>query len=100
MDREAAGIMRTISSLEWMRVVNEQGEMFGHVFDGRSPGAPESGTPRQQRVVGELLYGRRGLLEQLGFVEPDIQTIAWSDVVEIRNDTIVVVARKRGNKRR
>jgi sporulation protein YlmC with PRC-barrel domain len=40
--------------------------------------------------VTHLVYGRRGLLEKLGFRGERYDTIAWSHVKEIRADVIVV----------
>jgi hypothetical protein len=93
MDRADTGRMKTITQLELMKVVTEDGEMLGHVFDLRSPGRTESRKARKERPIGEILYGRRGLLEMLGFVEAKLDRIPWDAVVGM-NEQEIIVSRK------
>lgn len=79
-----------VSEFQFMRVETEGGRFLGHVFDLRSHGEPEHGETRDARVVNEIVYGRLGLLERLGIVRADADTIPWEAVKEIKEDKIVV----------
>jgi sporulation protein YlmC with PRC-barrel domain len=86
----AAGRLKKVSEFQYARVETEDGEFLGHVFDLRSPSAPEHGDTRASRVVGELVYGKRGLLARLGFRKARATTVAWESVKEIRGGKIIV----------
>ncbi|HYY97832.1 MAG TPA: hypothetical protein VE642_04530 [Pyrinomonadaceae bacterium] len=79
-----------LSEFQYAEVVREDGTFLGHVFDLRSQGEPEHGVTHEARVVGELVYGRMGLLDRLGLDEADATTLPWSAVKEIRDGVIVV----------
>ena len=103
MDRADTGRMKTLSQLKFMRVVTEEGEFLGHVFDFRSPGAKEEVSAKQidaGRAIGDLIYGRKGLLERLGFREPGVQTIPWTAVVKMHDDRLIVAVKKSAARRR
>jgi sporulation protein YlmC with PRC-barrel domain len=82
--------MNRLSPLEDMHVVTEAGQRLGRVFEVRSPGRAETEPTHDRRAVDCLLCGRRGLLERLGWKEPDAIAIPWRDVVALQRHTIVV----------
>ena len=69
-----------LSELTGRRVVDGNGHVRGRVVDLRSPGEPETRPREKPRHVEALLYGRRGLLERLGWVEPKSEEVLWRDV--------------------
>jgi hypothetical protein len=75
--------MNAACTLQSLRVRTESGRVLGHAFDLRC-------TPGPQAVVTHLVYGRRGLLERLGFRKERCDTIPWSRVVALRPDEIVI----------
>jgi hypothetical protein len=84
--------MIRLSELTGRRVVDGKGHARGRVVDLRSPGAPETQPREKPRHVEALLYGRRGLLERLGWVEPKSEEVLWQDVDVIDARTIRVDA--------
>ena len=76
--------------LEDLPVVTENGHRLGHVFEIRSPGRAETEPTYDARTVDCLLCGRRGLLERLGWKEPDALAIPWSSVVALHAHAIIV----------
>ena len=72
--------MMRLSDLTGRRVIDGRGRALGRVVEVRSPGAPETEPREELRRIGPLLYGRRGLLERLGWVEPDPQQVDWREV--------------------
>jgi hypothetical protein len=82
--------MEKITDILMARVFSEDGEYLGRVFDVRSPGEPEHGEPNTTRVVGELLYARRGLLELLGLRKTKVRTAAWKSVKKLDRKGIVI----------
>jgi hypothetical protein len=85
--------MKRLAWLEDTPVVTEDGGRLGRVFEIRSPGAAETEPGRAQRVVDSLLCGRRGLLERLGWKEPDARVVPWSAVVAADAHEILVRGR-------
>lgn len=76
--------------IEDLPVVTEEGTRLGHVFEIRSPGRAETEPTHIQRRIDCLLCGRRGLLERLGWKEPDALAIPWSSVVALDAHAVVV----------
>ena len=76
--------------LEDLPVVTEDGTRLGHVFEIRSPGRAETEPTYAERPVDCLLCGRRGLLERLGWKEPDALAVPWSSVVALHAHAVVV----------
>jgi sporulation protein YlmC with PRC-barrel domain len=76
--------------LEDLPVFTEDGADLGHVFEIRSPGRAETEPTHDARKVGYLLCGKRGLLERLGWKEPDALAIPWSSVVAVRPREVIV----------
>ena len=92
--------MIRLSELTGRRVVDGKGRAQGRVVDLRSPGAPETQPREQPRHVEALLYGRRGLLERLGWVEPKSEEVLWQDVDVLDARTIRVDAEALRNARK
>jgi hypothetical protein len=86
-----------LSQLTGRRVVDEQGHAHGRVVDVRSQGEPETQPRKTPREVEALLYGRRGLLERLGWVEPTSEEVLWRDVDVLGAHTIRIDAEALGN---
>lgn len=84
--------MIRLSELTGRRVVDGNGRAQGRVVDLRSPGEPETRPREKPRHVEALLYGRRGLLERLGWVEPKSEEVPWQDVDVLDARTIRVDA--------
>ena len=76
--------------LEDLPVVTEDGAHLGRVFEIRSPGRAETKPTCAERPIECLLCGRRGLLERLGWKEPDALAVPWSSVVALRAHAVVV----------
>ena len=85
--------MQRLAWLEDTPVVAEDGGRLGRVFEVRSPGAAETEPERAQRPIDCLLCGRRGLLERLGWKEPDAWVVPWSAVLSVRTHEILVRGR-------
>jgi len=82
--------MEKITQLLFCEVVTHDGEHLGRVFDIRCYGELEHGIANQERTVGELLYGTRGLLELIGFRTTSFQSVAWQAVRGIKDGKIIV----------
>jgi hypothetical protein len=66
------------------RVRTASGKLLGHAHDLRC-------THRgADAVITHLVYGRRGLLERVGFREPSRDTLPWSRIIEIRAHEFIV----------
>jgi hypothetical protein len=85
--------MKRLAWLEDTPVVAEDGGRLGRVFEIRSPGAAETEPVQSQRGIDCLLCGRRGLLERLGWKEPDARVVPWSAVVALHAHEIIVRGR-------
>ena len=70
--------------LQNRRVRTAAGRVLGHAHDVR---CERRGA---HAVITHLVYGRRGLLERLGFRAPARDTLPWSRIVEIRAREIIV----------
>ena len=87
--------MEKITDIIAARVFSEDGKCLGRVFELRSPGEPEHGEPSATRVVGELLYARRGLLELLGLRKTKVLSVEWKSVKKFDRKGIVIKAEAR-----
>jgi sporulation protein YlmC with PRC-barrel domain len=76
--------------LEGLPVVTEDGAHLGHVFEIRSAGRAETEPTYDARKVDCLLCGKRGLLERLGWKEPDARAVPWSSVVAVHAHAVIV----------
>jgi hypothetical protein len=84
--------MEKITEILFARVFSEDGEYLGRVFDLRCEGAPEHGESNKERVVGEVLYGKRSFLKLLGFKERAVRSVTWASVKMLGYKKIVVDA--------
>jgi sporulation protein YlmC with PRC-barrel domain len=75
--------VNTLSQIQDMRVVTDDGTLLGHVFEIRSSGAAETEPTHPDRSVDCLLCGRLGLLERLGWKESHALRIPWHAVVSV-----------------
>jgi hypothetical protein len=82
--------MEKITEILLAQVFNEDGEYLGRVFDLRCQGAPEHGTSKKERVVSEVLYGKRSFLEVLGFKKSVVQNVAWESVKTFDYKRVVI----------
>jgi sporulation protein YlmC with PRC-barrel domain len=86
-----------------MDVVDRGGEHLGRVVELRCAGEPEHGDSRASRIVTELIYGKAGWLERLGFKAVEERRVAWASVIAIESGKIVIDdqnGRDRSTKRR
>jgi len=87
MARPAAPVLKSACAAQRMRVESIDGSFLGHVFDLRCTWPPAKGRPV---LVDELIHGQSGLLERVGLRHRKPDSVAWSDVVELRGKVIVV----------
>jgi sporulation protein YlmC with PRC-barrel domain len=76
--------VRTFSSLVGRKVETESGLSLGRCHDFRG----ELGDSRLELVA--ICVGRTGYLDRLGIRSPSHDEVAWSSVVRIEGDRIVV----------
>ncbi|MGM9490792.1 hypothetical protein [Ideonella sp. YS5] len=79
---------RTLSELDALRLVGEDGRRLGRLFDLVCPWKP--GEP--QGAIEQLVHGRIGLLERVGLVRQEPASLPWSCVRRIERQAIVVIA--------
>jgi hypothetical protein len=84
--------MKTVrlSQLQGMAVFARDGRRLGHVLEVRSPGAAETEPLYEAREIGHVLAGRPGLLDRLGWIEPDRDALPWG-ALDWRDDGLHVV---------
>ena len=85
--------MIRLSELEGLRVVTEAGDKLGRIWELQSPGLHRQEPRREHRPVTQLVVGRLGLLERLGWREPRAVVVPWSSILRQDGDAFVV----RGN---
>lgn len=71
-------------------VVAQDGKHLGRVVELRCAGEPEHGDSREARVVTELIFGKAGWLERLGFKPIEERRVAWSAVLSLEEGKIVI----------
>ena len=71
-------------------VVTEGGKYLGHVVDLRCAEEPEHGETRNYRVVSELIFGKAGWLEHLGFRAVEQRRVQWQAVQAINDGQIII----------
>jgi sporulation protein YlmC with PRC-barrel domain len=76
--------LNTACLLQDRPVRTVSGRRLGHVHDVR---CEHRGT---RTAVTHLVYGRRGLLERLGFRVVRREAIPWKQVIEVREDSVIV----------
>jgi sporulation protein YlmC with PRC-barrel domain len=82
--------MEKITDILFAEVETEDGEKLGRVYDIRSHGEPECGFPNRNRPLDELLCGRTGLFELLGFKKVVPTAIPWSSVKTIEPGRVII----------
>jgi len=82
--------MEKITDILAARVFSEDGEYLGRVFELRSPGEPEHGETNATRIIGELLYSRRGWLELLRLRKTEVRSVEWKSVKKVDRKGIVI----------
>jgi sporulation protein YlmC with PRC-barrel domain len=73
-----------------LEVVDRNGRHLGRVVELRCAGEPEHGDSRDSRIVTELIYGKAGWLERLGFKAIEERRVAWTSVIAIDSGKIVI----------
>jgi hypothetical protein len=89
--------MRLSKCQRW-RVVTQDGQALGRLFDFRCTGAPVGRKSTEAAAVGVLVYGAVGWLERLGIRTARECEVRWDDVIAVRANDIVV--RDAGTQRR
>ena len=85
--------MIRLSHLEGVRVVTEAGETLGRVWEVQSPGNRKDEPRRKRRAIEQLLCGRLGLLERLGWRERTAVVVPWRKVLRRKRHALVVEGR-------
>jgi len=63
-----------------LEVVSQLGDHLGRVVDFRCAGEPEHGEERPHRVVTEVVFGKVGWLERMGFRAVREETVPWPEI--------------------
>jgi sporulation protein YlmC with PRC-barrel domain len=79
-----------LSELLGTEVVSQDGRHLGRVVELRCAGEPEHGDSRESRLVTELIYGKAGWLERLGFKAVEECLVPWRAVKAIEERRIIV----------
>jgi hypothetical protein len=71
-----------LSALKGTVVHGRDGKHVGRVLEVRCPGRAETEPLHDTRAIGSVLVGRKGLLDRLGWLEPDrdaipVDALAW-----------------------
>lgn len=71
-----------LSALEGTIVRKADGTRLGRVVEVRCPGRAETEPLHEKREIASVLVGRKGLLDRLGWSEPDrdaipVDALAW-----------------------
>jgi sporulation protein YlmC with PRC-barrel domain len=86
--------MIRLAELEGMRVVTEAGETLGRIWEVQSPGNRKREPEHERRPIEQLLCGRLGLLERLGWRERNAVVVPWRSVLRREADALVVAGRR------
>jgi sporulation protein YlmC with PRC-barrel domain len=79
-----------LTELLSLEVVAQDGRHLGRVVELRCAGEPEYGASREARLVTELIYGKAGWLERLGFKALKERRVAWQSVKAIEERRILI----------
>lgn len=71
-------------------VVTEDGVHLGRVVDLRCAEEPEHGETRRARIVSELIFGKAGWLERLGFKAIEEKRLSWQAVRAIKDGKVII----------
>ena len=92
MDRTLPGGGMKLSDILGMEVVSHLEDHLGYVVDLRCAGEPEHGEERSHRVVTEVVFGRVGWLERMGFRAVRQEVVSW-DEIETFDTTRILLKR-------
>jgi hypothetical protein len=81
-------------------IFDENDEHIGQVVDLRCTEDPGNGEPYNGGVVTELICGKAGWLERLGFCAIEERRIAWNRVRSITAEKVVVAVANGDHDRR
>ncbi len=87
MAEALAGRVNGACALQGLRIETTDGRALGHVHDLRCSWRPGQAEPP---IVEAVVFGRRGLLQRLGFQQRDADTVPWSAVRSIAHGVVVV----------
>jgi hypothetical protein len=80
-------ILSGACDVQLLRVQSTDGRMLGRVFDLRIEWDPDGdGLP----LVKEIIFGKRGFLERVGFRQAKSRTVQWAKVKAIYPNLLVV----------
>jgi sporulation protein YlmC with PRC-barrel domain len=79
-------ILTSASSMELLRVQTADGRFLGRVFDIRC----EWLAGREEPVVTDIIFGKRGLLERIGMRQVVSRKVTWEKVQAIYGNLIIV----------
>ena len=80
----------TLSDVELLEIVTEDGRRLGRVFDVRIHGRPTTRERADTANVDAIVFGRLGLLERLGLRRATNRTLPWDCVVAVRDGQVIV----------
>jgi sporulation protein YlmC with PRC-barrel domain len=81
--------MIRLSELEGMRIVTESGEVLGRIWEVQSPGNRKREPRHERRAIEQLVCGRLGLLERLGWRERSAVVVPWRNVLRLEVDALI-----------
>jgi len=82
--------VKSLTRLQFLPIVTEDGVKVGHVLELRSAGAHTREGEGKSREISEVIYGRLGLLQRLGLRPANVLTLPWSCVQRISDGKLVV----------
>jgi len=80
-----------LSEIIGMEVVSSSGSVLGQIVDLRSAGEPEH-QAQPYRLVTEIIIGRAGRMERLGFRAVKKEVISWSKIASIEGNRVTLTA--------
>lgn len=86
-----AGCAMKLSEIIGMEVVSSSGSVLGQIVDLRSAGEPEH-QEQPYRLVTEIIIGRAGWMERLGFRAVKEEVISWSRIASIEGNRVTLTA--------
>jgi hypothetical protein len=66
------------------------------VVELRCAGKPEHGDSRDARIVTELIYGKAGWLERLGFKAVEERRVSWASLSRVERSLLTIRAGEMG----
>ena len=90
MAQETAGGGMKLTEFLKLEVVSTDGRHLGRVVELRCEGEPEHGDIHHDRIVSELVFGKAGWLERIGFRAVNEQSVPWKRILTIGDGKIVI----------